>query len=272
MITAVEQRGLAQATVPILCYHTVATDVAGADGKFAVAPGRLREHLDLLVEWGFKGVSVRDLVLARMGVGSLPERPVVVSFDDGFADVLHVATPLLLERGFGGTAFITTAGISDRAGTEPNRRLTWAEIVELDRYGIEIAAHGHDHIEMDCAPWSAVEREILLPKALLEDHLGHRVDTFAYPYGYSTAEVRERIESAGYIGACGVKHTLSSADDDRFDLTRVRLLGGTSAPKLERWLGGDGVRVGPCCERAITRLWRVRRRLRYAVSAARRTQ
>ncbi len=263
---------LSLATVPILCYHAVADSVSGPDGKFAVSPELLRAHLDLLVERGYTGISVHDLALARMGLGSLPERPVAVTFDDGFADVLHEAAPLVSERGFAATAFVTTDGITDRAENDSNRKLTWSEIVELDHCGIEVAAHGHRHIEMDCAPWSAIEREIVLPKKLLEDQLGHRIATFAYPYGYSTPEVRERLAEAGYLGACGVKHALSTANDDLLDMARLRLLGTTSAAKLERWLEGDGVRMAPCGERMITRVWRIRRRLGYAVSGRRRTQ
>jgi peptidoglycan/xylan/chitin deacetylase (PgdA/CDA1 family) len=264
--------GQSQTTVPILCYHAVAASASGPDGRFAIAPELLRQHLDLLVERGYSGISVRDLALARTGLGSLPERPVAVTFDDGFADVLHAASPLLLERGFTATAFVTTDGISDRAGKDANRKLTWQEVVELDRCGIEVAAHGHRHLEMDCAPWSAVEQELVLPKELLGDRLGHSIATFAYPYGYSTPQVRERLAEAGYLGACGVKHALSTANDDLLDMARLRLLGTTSAAKLGRWLDGDGVRLAPCGERTITRAWRVRRRLRYAVSGRRQKQ
>ena len=94
--------------VPILTYHSL--DDSGA--VTSVAPRDFREHMHILAERGFAGISLSALLDSWDGRGALPPRPVVITFDDGFANMLEHAAPLLSGLSFGATVFV----VSGRCG------------------------------------------------------------------------------------------------------------------------------------------------------------
>jgi peptidoglycan/xylan/chitin deacetylase (PgdA/CDA1 family) len=251
-------------TVPILCYHAVAEGIDGEDRPFALTPSHFEAHLDVIASEGRRALTVADLVRARRANG-VPDDGVVLTFDDGFADVLRVVAPALAARGLTGTAFLTTGRLREAPAEHPGAALSWDEAAELAHSGMEVGAHGHRHLEMDLCGLAAARDELRRSKELLEARIGCPVTTFAYPYGYSTREVRTEAAAAGYEAACGVKHALSSGEDDPFALARLRVTRRTSADTLRGWLAGEGVRVAPCSERLVTRGWRVVRRVRRLV-------
>ena len=94
----------------------------------------------------------------------------------------------------------------------------------------------------------------------LEDGLGRAVHSFAYPHGYHDGTVRRFVEEAGYTSACGVKHVLSSLDDDPFSLGRVIVTRDVDAARLRRLLLDECLPIAPRRERLQTKGWRLARR------------
>ncbi len=94
----------ASKAVPILTYHSL--DNSGA--VTSVAPREFRGHMQILAQRGFNGISLADLLDCWAGRGTLPQHPVVITFDDGFANVLEHAAPSLADLGFGATIFVVT--------------------------------------------------------------------------------------------------------------------------------------------------------------------
>lgn len=251
--------------VPILVYHSVTDEPAGWIAPFAVSPKAFTSHLDQILAERMTAITVSDLVDARAGRTTLPDRPVVLTFDDGFADMLDVAAPALAERGLPATLYVTTGALrggqapsSTRMG--PAEMLHWRDLSELQRLGIEIGSHTHTHPPLDVIPRAAAWDEIVSSRALLQDALGHRVRSFAYPHGVYNRRVAMMVEQAGYDSAVAVRNALSSTGDDPLILARLMLTANTPLSTVRAWLSGTGAPVAPFPVRLVTRAWRLRRR------------
>ncbi len=191
----------------------------------------------------------------------LPCRPVVITFDDGFANFLDVV-PDLLERGCPVTMFVPTAyvgGESEWLAPEFRRpMLTWSQLVDLDNSGVEIGAHAHVHRPIDTLRIADVVADVTRSRNLLEEHLGHECASFAYPHGYSSRRVRAVVAEAGFAQACAVKDSMSGPGDDPMAIARLFVGWDDVGERFERLLA-EGHRRRRHHERLVTRGWRVAR-------------
>jgi peptidoglycan/xylan/chitin deacetylase (PgdA/CDA1 family) len=258
-------------TVPVLLYHSVSSDASEWARPFAVTPEVFRQHIDSIVERDMSGLTASSFAKSLHERLPLPERPVVVTFDDGFADFADVALPALRERRLATTLFVTTGFLEGHPDYAPSRwfddrMLAWSQLRELHADGVEIGAHTHTHPQLDTLSRRAVWDELTRCKSLLEDELGTGVASMAYPHGYSSPAVRRLVRAAGYESAYSVKEALSSTSDDPYSIARLTVRRTTSLDELCAWLAGTGARVGTSGEALRTRLWRIYRRARAVVA------
>ena len=258
-------------TLPVLLYHAISDEASSEVARFAIAPKVFDEHMRHLAEEGYSSMTVTEFlaVLAspasrdgRSGV--LPERPVVVTFDDGFRDFLTNALPIMQRHGIVSTLYATTGFMGEGEAPGTNRSgdemLSWSELAEVAREGIEVGGHTHSHPMLDTLPHGAAREEITRCKALIEQHTGAPVASFAYPHGYSSAWVRREVAEAGYTSACAVKNAMSHTRDDRFAIARLMLEATHTRGDFLRMLSGEGVPVASSSDRWKTRGWRIARR------------
>jgi peptidoglycan/xylan/chitin deacetylase (PgdA/CDA1 family) len=252
--------------IPVLLYHSVSDDPSPATASFAVSLAMFDRHLDQVVEGEHHALSVSQLVDTLARREPLPSRPVVITFDDGFADTLEVAAPRLLSRRLPATVYLTTgylAGDGRRpAAHAPGRMVPWTRVEELEAAGLEVGAHTHTHPQLDVLPRDSADDEIRRSKYLLEAHLGHQVLSFAYPHGYADGFIRRKVRQAGFDSACGVRNAFSHPLDDRWFIARLTVRADTPIERLVSWLEGRGARLAPAGEPVQTRVWRSVRRLR----------
>ena len=252
-------------SVPILMYHAVADHPAAATRGLSVTPHALEKQLHLLVEQGYTGMTFSDLSEAFRKSGVLPERPIVLTFDDGYADFAHNAWPILSRFGFPATVFVTTGWIADAgenaAGTPLDTMLTWAQVRALAAAGVEIGAHSHSHPELDQLPDAALRLELGVCRAMLEDCIGTPVRALAYPYGYSTHRVRLAAHSAGYHCAAAVRNVRATSSDDPFMLPRLTIRRNTTESEFASIVSGADRRVF-FKDRALTAGWAAVRAVR----------
>jgi len=163
---------------------------------------------------------------ARLRAGEcLPERSVVLTFDDGDATVYERAWPVLREHGMRATVFImpdTRSGVEvERPRIFAGRRLmTSGQILEMHRAGIEFGSHTLSHPVLTRLPDAEVENEVSVSRAAIEDLLGTPVSSFAYPYGDHDGRCR-RIVGQHFTYACTTSLGLAQPGIDVLALPRV---------------------------------------------------
>lgn len=258
---------------PILCYHGIGDSFPDEELPFAFTVADFAAHLDLIAARGLRTVTVSELARLRSsGEQAALERTVAITFDDGYADLLSTVAPLLGERSMVATAFVTTSYLDGRTDGVPGfeRWLSWDDAAALARTGVfELGGHSHDHIELDMVTVDEARRQVVGCRDRIRSRLGIDITSFAYPYGYSTDEVRKCLADEGFTSACGVKHALSSHDDAPFDLARVRLLRRHRLETIAPWIEGSGLRVAPCPDELRTRVFRLVRRARHELRGRR---
>jgi peptidoglycan/xylan/chitin deacetylase (PgdA/CDA1 family) len=256
-------------SVPILLYHSVSAAPSASLRDFTVSPHTFERQLDLVVASGATAFGV-STYLAALATDTLPERPVVITFDDGYADFATNALPALEARSLPSTMYITTGFLEGRprrtARRPPDRFLTWAQLPELMLRGVEIGGHSNSHVHLDTLGLEAAWEDVVICKKLLEEALYAAVPSFAYPNGHSSAAVRRLVVEAGYESACGVRNSLSWEGDDRFRLARLTVMATTSDAEFSAWLDGSGAPLAPRRELLKTRAFRAYRRTRSRIA------
>jgi peptidoglycan/xylan/chitin deacetylase (PgdA/CDA1 family) len=250
--------------IPILAYHSIGDDPRDGTMRWSVSPGDFDEQMALLAERGRQALTVARYAAALRGEATLPHDPVVITFDDGFADLAERALAVLQRYRLVATAFLVSGWVGARAA-DGGAVLEWEQVRELRAHGIQIGSHSHTHRALDCLPAAEAERELRLSRELLAGGLGEEVTSFAYPYGYHSARLRRAVQAAGYSSACGVKNALSHQRDDLFALARVLVTRDMGAERIGRLLDGEGAPLSWAGERPLTRGWRAYRRTRYLV-------
>lgn len=253
-------------TVPVLMYHSVAERPAAATQRLSVRPDAFAAQLALLREQGFTTVTFSEAVAALHEARPLPSRPVVLTFDDGYADFHDVALPLLARFGCTATVFVTTGWMDDagamRAGRPLDRMLSWAQLDEIRSNGVEIGAHSHSHAELDQLSDRALEWELRTSKALLEDRLSAPVPALAYPYGYWSSRVRAAVRAAGYRQAAAVANRTACVRHDTFAFPRLTVRRSTTPDTFERLVHGRRIAQTFAVDRTLSAGWMLARRAR----------
>ncbi|WP_329064776.1 polysaccharide deacetylase family protein [Streptomyces sp. NBC_01429] len=188
-----------------LMYHSVA-DPTDDPYRVTVSPGRLERQLRWLRRRGLTGVSMDELLRARAagrGAGL-----VGLTFDDGYADFVESAVPLLHRFGFTATVFVLPGrlgGTNEWDGLGPRKPLLTEDGVRAAAdAGMEIGSHGLCHTDLTAADDEVLARDTAHSRALLRDLTGHEVAGYCYPYGTVDARAIEAVRAAGYAYACAI--------------------------------------------------------------------
>jgi peptidoglycan/xylan/chitin deacetylase (PgdA/CDA1 family) len=219
--------------VPILMYHYVSTPPPGADAvrrDLSVSPEAFEEQLRYLRDQGYTSISLRELTLALQIGSPLPEKPIILTFDDGYRDAYENAFPLLQQYGFAGTFFVITS-LADMG--HPSY-LTWEQVVTMDAAGMDMEAHCYSHMDLRKRSVDYLVWQVLGAKEAIEARTGKAVRFFCYPSGRYDARVSEVLHSAGYWGAVTLIEGVEQRSDRLFELQRIRVRGWYSVTALSR--------------------------------------
>src|SRR5579859_233905 len=220
--------------VPILMYHLVGQLHPGNHGytiRLTISTARFRAEMDWLHREGYHAISMQRLYDALERGAALPKKPVMITFDDGYRDVLWNAAPILYRMHMPATAFVITGRIS---GRDPSF-LTWPELGLLERRGFTIGSHTVHHSELPLLTAAQARYELVRSRLALRTHLHREVRWFAYPAGrFDPAAVR-LVQRAGYYLA----FTTRPGDVQRTPLLlhRDEILATTSVSQLAALVG-----------------------------------
>ena len=198
-----------QLEVPILMYHHILELPASAsalDLSLAVSPQQFEEQLKYLKQRGYHAITFNQLFNALYFGASLPEHPVILTFDDGYTDAYTNAYTLLKKYGYTGMFYI----ITEKVGWEG--QATWNQLHEMLANGMQIGSHSVHHVDMGVTYLSSPDqafRELQESRATLEKNLKVPIQQFCYPAGepfrsgaLSTQQaVVAQLNKAGYVGS-----------------------------------------------------------------------
>ena len=182
-----------QVTAPILLYHHIAVK----DDRYYISPDVFRQQMETLISLGYTGITVPQLVEVLQHGGELPERPVVITFDDGDLDVYQNAYPIMQELGLVGTFFVVGTRLNSEAVISVD------QLKEMTSTGWAVGCHSMTHVDLTLNH-DALTYEAGNCKSLLEKEVGVPVVTFAYPYGTMDEFVAGKVAKYGYTSAVGL--------------------------------------------------------------------
>ena len=182
--------------VVALTFHDVISDQpeanAQSDAFYRITASELETLLSQLRKLGYQTVSSREFRAWQQGRGALPERTVVLTFDDGHASHFELVAPLLVRYRFTGTFFVTTGYIG-----KPGY-MTWEQLRKLVFLGMEIGSHGATHRPLTELSSSDVAEELQASKNILSKRLGVPIQALAAPGGFWNKTIAEASKQAGY--------------------------------------------------------------------------
>ena len=240
-----EKDGIA---LPVIMYHSILKDPARA-GKYVVSPDLLRSDLEYLKNNGYTTVLPKDLIRYVKGEESLPEKPVMITFDDGYLNNLTYAVPILEQLDM--CAVISPVGkytqnFSETKDPNPNyAHMSWDEIKEAEQSGrIEIANHSYDMHNQDrrkgCKKRvgeseedykSALAEDIGKMQSLLKENCNLEPKCFTYPYGAVCETSIEVLKKMGFeitLGCTEKMNYIKQGEDMLWCLGRYNRPSGVS--------------------------------------------
>ncbi|OAH15882.1 polysaccharide deacetylase family protein [Streptomyces jeddahensis] len=260
--------------VPILMYHSVAHAPNDATRALSVTPQAFAAQMALIGDGGFTPLTTAQLADAWRSGRPLPERPVLITFDDGYEGVHRHALPVLAGHGFAATVFVSTGwlrGAHDTGGAL-DTMLDWDQVRELADGGVEIGGHSHTHPQLDTLQDDALRSELVRCKEIVAEELGTRPVSFAYPYGYSSRRVRRAVCEAGFAQSLAVGNALARRRQGPYALQRVTVRRSTGIDEFARLVEGRAIARTFARDRALTKGYAVVRRAQQASRKAARTR
>ena len=202
---------------PILEYHMV-TENPHPDAKpYVVPPEDFAEQLDYLAEEGYTTITPQDYARARKGKQQLPEKPIILSFDDGYEDNWRVVLPMLEERGMKAVFYMVTNSIG-----KPGY-LTWDNLFDMERRGMEIGSHTANHLPLTTLSPEKQREELRLSKLMLEWKGMKTIYSFSYPNGSYNAGVVTMLAEEEYLTAVTGEAGLNTLETNPYLLRRVNI-------------------------------------------------
>lgn len=184
--------------------------------------------MDCLLDGGCHIASMAEFVRWRRGELELPERAVVITFDDGFADFATAAFPELESRGLCATVFVPAGKMGGADDWEPSSEqsprplMNWECVKELCARGVTFGAHGVTHCDLTRVDQDVAVAEITRSRRIIEEYIGSQVFCFAPPYGRSNMPIRNELEKH-YEVSLGTTLASATRDCDVYDVPRVEM-------------------------------------------------
>jgi peptidoglycan/xylan/chitin deacetylase (PgdA/CDA1 family) len=222
--------------LPILMYHRIdplTPRLPAITRRLTVTPWEFAAQMTWLESHCFHTLTQQQAFQALEEGARLPRRSVLITFDDGYRDVLGKASPVLARLHMHATAYVITGRVS---GPDPSF-LDWPQLHALERRGIEIGSHTVDHVSLDQLSDAHALAELRDSRAVLERRLGHPVRWFAYPFGAEDPRVVRLVRAAGYLLAVTTQGGREQSSSAPLELHRLEVIDTTTVPEFAGLVG-----------------------------------
>lgn len=222
----------------ILTYHSL--DASGS--VVSTEPQDFAGQMSCLADANMRGICLSEAISYRRAHGAWPQRSVVLTFDDGFANFYDAAWPVLRNHHFTATVFVVSGHMGGRNDWAPppaqlglREILSWKQAAELAASGIEIGSHTRTHPNLGYCTETEAARELIDSRSEIEDHLGRQVVTFAYPFG-KTSAFSLQLAAHQFKAACTTELRHANKDVEFHRLPRIDMYYLRAARNFQRFL------------------------------------
>ena len=198
--------------VPVLCYHRIEN---GRNDEYTVSPATFDAHMKALADSGYHSISPDQYYEYLAYNAELPEKPVMITFDDGYMDNYYSAFPILKEFNMTATIFCIASEL------DGSYYLSKDAIKEMSDYGIDIESHTVTHPHLNKLEYNKQLEELAESKKILENITGKEISSIAYPFGDFNDNSIKAAKEAGYVLGFTTKLGLSDRNDNPFALDRI---------------------------------------------------
>ncbi|ERI94393.1 polysaccharide deacetylase [Clostridiales bacterium oral taxon 876 str. F0540] len=216
--------------IPILMYHSIDYEKGN---ELRIPKDKFREQMKYLKDNGYTPLSLDELYSHMVYGTKVPEKPVVITLDDGYSDNYTNAYPVLKEFGFKAVIFVITNTVAD-GGSYLNAE----QIKEMDKNGIDIESHTVSHPRLNELSYDKQVNEMKESKEYLEKLLNKDINYIAYPYGNFNENTLKAVEEIGYKMAVSTKSGLASKANGIYKLHRIYISNNYDMEKFKRLVKG----------------------------------
>ncbi len=233
-----EKPALPSRIVHVFCYHGIEPE---PDNFYFNRTADFTQQMQTLAEEGFESITCKQLADYLSGEQDLPEKSVLLSFDDGNLCVYEKACPIMEQYGFRATLFLITGSMGGEA------HMGWQHIRDLHARGYEIGAHTLTHANLTKPAegqsleehQAAVVEELTAPKEKIEQMIGEPVVAVAYPYGNYDEFVMSAVREAGYRLGFSIDRGAVDEQSNPWRLPRQMVVRDNSLTTFKRWLAQE---------------------------------
>lgn len=208
--------------VPILLYHHIEEKNGN---RYYVSPENFRAQMEVLQEWGYATIPISLLLDALVNGAELPQRPVVISFDDGNTSIYENAYPIMQNIGFVGVFYIVSNRLNAKGFVNVD------QLNEMIAAGWEVGSHSQSHLDLT-TNHDAAHTQMRQSKLDLENALETDIATFSYPFGAVDEYIGRKAQNYGYKAAVGLGKSWTHTRGDIYYLERIEIYGGYSIDDL----------------------------------------
>jgi peptidoglycan/xylan/chitin deacetylase (PgdA/CDA1 family) len=198
--------------VPVLYYHSVDPSEAN---EVTISPSKLKEQLKFIKDSGYTTLTMAQLNDYLINNKPIPEKSIMITFDDGYMDNYNNAFPILKELQMNATIFVITSGIDD------GYYMSSKQLKEMSDYGIDIESHTVNHLHLNQLSYEKQLEELKNSRDKLKILLNKDVTAVAYPFGDLNDNTKKAVKNAGYTLAFTTNRGYSDRDDSAILLDRI---------------------------------------------------
>lgn len=198
--------------IPVLYYHSVNPSW---QNELTIPPELLKSELEFIKDCGYSTITSIDLYNFFEKGNPLPDKPIMITFDDGYMDNYTYAFPCLKSLNMKATIFYISDGLKD------SYYISSDKLKEMNDYGIDIECHTKTHCHLNALSYENQLNELKTSKETLEKTLNKKIISIAYPFGDYDQNTIKAAKASGYYLGFTCKKGMINSDSDKYALNRI---------------------------------------------------